>query len=71
MAIAIREQVTLTNRILQHLEVNGGRNGNGNGHGAANGDVLGLNPQCYGLIEFKKMQSPLFIGEYNPTVAES
>ena len=44
MAVAIREQVTLTNRILQHLEENGGRNGNGNGHGAANGDVLGLNP---------------------------
>ena len=63
--------MTLTNMILQHLEENGGRNGNGNGHGAVNSDVLRLNPQLYGLIEFKNMQPPLFRGEYNPDVAEN
>ena len=47
--------MTLTNRMLQHLEDNGDRNGNGNGHAVANGDVLGMNPQFYGLLEFKKM----------------
>ena len=37
MATAIKDHVTLTNRMLQHLEENGGQNGNGNGHGATVG----------------------------------
>ena len=55
MAATIRDQVTLTNRLLQRLDEYGTRNGNGNGHGAANGDIPGLNPHVLGLTEFKKM----------------
>ena len=32
---------------------------------------MGLNPQFYGLTEFKKMQPPLYRGEYNLVVVES
>ena len=71
MATAIRELVMLTNRMLQYLEENRGQNGNGNCHVVGNGDVLGLNPQFYGLTEFKKMHPLLFRGEYNPTIDES
>ena len=69
MAAAIREQVTLTNRMLQHLEENGGRNGNGNGYRVANGDIPRLNPQLW-ATEFNKMQPLLFRGKYNLALAK-
>ena len=55
MVIAIREKVTLTNRMLQQLRENGGQNRNSNGNGAINGNASSLNSQFYGLFEFKKM----------------
>lgn len=68
LVAAVREHVTLTNQVLQLLEEKNKANGNNNG--GNNRDILRVNPQVYGLPEFKKAQPPPFQGGYNPVIVE-
>ena len=52
MVAAIRDQVALTNHMLQHME--------NNNNVAAN--ILVVNPQFQGLVEFQRMQPQTFRG---------